>query len=285
MAQRKLRHTIGLILSNVSNDFSGHLIEDMGEQLYENGFRLIVTTTNHNIEHERDMLSMFSKTTDGILMISDAADYEELADSVPSRIPVIFLNRKPKGCPHTCILENDYSAVFQAVLSNSMNGNDKIALVHGNKRFSTTQEILSAYENAMASTPAGFHEDWIYDFHNAQTSPKEIVADMEKKGCNTVFSCTQSLTRLFLDYLLIYNYSGNQPISLIGFSNKDTESSTQLSFDTITQPLQELVELSVQQMLYLIKFPETPVREYLLKGTLRTKALDVLSNEKKQEAL
>lgn len=285
MAQRKLRHTIGLILSNVSNDFSGHLIEEMGEQLHENGYRLIITTTNHNIEHERDMLSMFSKTTDGILIISDAADYEELADAVPSRIPVIFLNRKPRGCPHTCILENDYSAVFQAVLSNSISGNDKIALVHGNKDFSTTQEILNAYENAMASTPVGYHEDWIYDSGHAPLSPGEIVADMEKKGCNTVFTCTQTLTRQFLDYLLIYNFSAQKPVTLIGFSNKDTESNTQLSFDTITQPLQELAELSVQQMLYLIKSPGTPVREYLLKGTLRTKALNVLNNEKNQEEL
>lgn len=132
MAQRKPRHTIGLILSNVTNDFSGYLIEQMEELFTENGYKLIVTTTNHSIDSEREMLQMFGKITDGILIISDAICYSELADVIPRRIPVIFLNRKPSGCPHTCIIENNYSAVYQAVLSNSANGNDKIALVCAN---------------------------------------------------------------------------------------------------------------------------------------------------------
>lgn len=281
MAQRKPRHTIGLILSNVSNDFSGHLIEQMGEQFHANGYNLIVTTTNHSVDYEREMFHMFSKTTDGILVISDAIDYSELADTIPRRIPVIFLNRKPENCPHTCIIENDYSAVFQSVLSNVTNRNNKIALVCGNKNFSTTREITKAYRDAMNSTSIGFHEDWIYYTDYSDISAKHIIAEIEEKGCDTVLTCTQTLTRILLDYLIIYNQNLEHPLGLIGFTNKDANQETQLSFDNIAQPLQELAELAVQQMLYLIKNPETPMREYLLKGTLRTKTLDVFNMDKK----
>ncbi|MCI5873962.1 MAG: substrate-binding domain-containing protein [Clostridiales bacterium] len=277
MAQRKPRRTIGLILSNVTNDFSGYLIEQMEELFTANGYKLIITTTNHSIDSEREMLQMFGKTTDGILIISDAVSYSELADAIPRRIPVIFLNRKPAGCPHTCIIENNYSAIYQAVLSNSANGNDKIALVCSNREFSTTQEIVSAYRDAMNSTPIGFHEDWIYytDTH-MKGNPETLLADMIKRGCNTVLAGTQTLTRKFWDHMLIYNHDAREPVVLIGFANKDSHKQTILSFDTIAQPLQELIELSVQQMLYLINTPDKPAHEYLLKGSFRTHSINIL---------
>lgn len=277
MAQRKPRRTIGLILSNVTNDFSGYLMDLMEEQFTAHGYKLIVTTTNHSIESERDMLQMFGKITDGILIVSDASSYDELADAVPRRIPVIFLNRKPADCPHTCILENNYSAVYQAVLSNAAKGNDKIALVCSSDKLSTMQEIISAYHDAMGTTSVGFHEDWIYYTDiDMCGNPETLLADIVDKGCNTVLTATQTLTRKFCDHILIYNRSAETPVTLIGFSNKDTHKQLVLSFDTIAQPLQELVELSVQQMLYLINTPGKPAREYLLRGTLRTHSIKIL---------
>lgn len=277
MAQRKPRHTIGLILSNVTNDFCGYLIEQMEELFTSNGYKLIVTTTNHSIASEREMLKTFGKITDGILIVSDAISYDELADAVPRRIPVIFLNRKPLNCPHTCIIENNYSAVYQAVLSNVARAHDKIALVCSHDELSTTQEIVSAYRSAFESTPVGFHEDWIY-YTDRQMggNPETLLADMVEKGCNTVLAGTQTLTRKFWDHIFIYNHNAETPIHLIGFTNKDTHKQITLSFDTIAQPLQELTELSVQQMLYLINTPGKPAREYLLKGTFRTRTLNFL---------
>lgn len=219
MSQRQSRHTIGLILSNVTNDFSGYLIEQMEELFTANGYKLLVTTTNHNIDSERDMLTMFADITDAILIISDTASYTELEASIPQDIPVIFLNRKPTGCPHTCIIENDYSAVFQAILSNSASGNDKIGLVCSNPEF------------------------W--------------------------------------DHLFFYNHDTDNPVTLIGFSNKHTHKLSLQSFDTIAQPLQELIELAVQQTLYLINTPDTPACEYLLKGTFRAHSLDIPAYDNK----
>ena len=73
MAEKTLQHTIGLILSNVTNDFSGYLLELMGEQFTAHGYRLIVTTTNHRVSSECEMLQMFGQLTDGILIMEGVA--------------------------------------------------------------------------------------------------------------------------------------------------------------------------------------------------------------------
>lgn len=280
MVQKEPGYTIGLILSNVTNDFSGHLIEQMSDAFAVHGYRLIVTVTHHSIDKEREMLRMFGGMTDGILIISDSVDYGQLKDDVPTNIPVIFLNRRPEGCPHTCIIENDYTAVYQAVLSSHAKGNEKIALICTNHDFSTTKEILNAYRSAMESTSAGFHEDWIYYTDNRmQFDVVSVLDDIVRKGCNTILASTQTITKCLWDYLLIYNRNTPDSVGLIGFSNKDTESQTSLGYDRIAQPLQELVDLAVQQMLYLVRNPEKPAREYLLKGAMIRQTLDVLHPE------
>lgn len=286
MAQRKPRDTIGLILSNVTNDFSGHLIEQMSNAFAAHDYRLIVTATNHSIDGEREMLRTFSKMTDGILIISDSTEYAQLQDFVPTNVPVIFLNRKPEGCPHTCIIENDYTAVYQAILSSCAKGNDKIALICTNPNFSTTKEILNAYRNAMESTHCGFHEDWIYyTGSHMQFDVAALSEDIIKKGCNTILASTQTVTKCLWDYLLVCNLNTPDSLNLIGFSNKDTDSQAASGYDRIAQPVQELVELAVQQMLYLLHNPKTPAREYLLKGVMVRQTLDVLHPEHNQEDL
>ncbi len=281
MDQRNPLHTIGLILSNVANDYFGHLVDRLGEQFAAHGYRLMVSVTGRRVEKERELLKMYAEIADGILIASDAADYEELSDAVPKEIPVIFLNRKPQGCSCTSIVESNYSAVFQCILSNSANGNDKIALLCANRQLSLAREIIEAYKNAMHSTPSGFHEDWIFYPDNGVTDLKSLLYAVQEKGCNTIFTTTQTLTRQFLDYLLVYNLHTEHPVSLIGFVNKDTTNRTQLAFDSINQPLHELTDLAVQQMLYQINAPESPIREYLLKSTLQIHKVDMLNFDKK----
>lgn len=283
MAPRKPRNTIGLILSNVSNDFSGHLMEQAEELFAAQGYQLIVTTTNHSIEREREMLCYFSKITDGILLLSDAVEYKQLADAIPKHIPVIFLNRRPNGCPCTCILEANYSAVYQAMVSNITSGNDRIALICSDRRLSNADEIVSAYQSAMESSPAGFHSEWIHYTSGDANEVPALVETISAQGCNTIFTTTQTLTRHFIEYLLVNNPTTETPLTLIGFSNKDSGNPIHPGFDTVAQPLQELVSLAVQQILYLIQNPGTPAREYLLKGTLRPHLIDVLHRPEKQQ--
>lgn len=90
------------------------------------------------------------------------------------------------------------------------------------------------------------------------TDLKSLLYAVQEKGCNTIFTTTQTLTRQFLDYLLVYNLHTEHPVSLIGFVNKDTPNRTQLAFDSINQPLHELTDLAVQQMLYQINSRTAP---------------------------
>lgn len=273
--------TIGLILPTVSNFFGHNLIEAFEQELASYDFKLIVALTNHNVDKEKEYLSYFSHVTDGIMIISDAQYYDMIADAVPTTVPIIFLNRKPMECPMTAVIENDYAAVYQAVFSLINDGYENVSCICRNPDFSTTKEILHAYKSAMVNSPAGFHDEWIQFYDDSISTVPNIIIKMKSNGCNAFFTASQSLTERFLDYLFLYNSREKERLALAGFTNMGHNSSLLSSIDMVTQPLEQFVDLSVQQIIYLLHHPNTNPKDYIVKGTFRKRIYEPFSTKYK----
>ena len=115
--ENRTRRTIGLILANASSSFTTAFMDLFQQELYQKDYKLVIGLTNHDLEKERFYLEFFGRTTEGIIILSDSSEYKELADAIAPNIPVVFIHRAPADCEHTSIIESDYSATFQAVLS------------------------------------------------------------------------------------------------------------------------------------------------------------------------
>lgn len=269
-------NTIGLILPNAANQYCVTLIESLSHKFAEKGYTLLVSLSEHDIDRERQLLSFYSECTSGILIISDAADYSSISDVIVDTLPTIFLNRKPNGCTHTCILENNYSAVYQEFFSLKSDGHEKIGCICTQPHFSTSQEIVRAYYDALHLETADPNA-YIYYTNGDNSQIPSIVDDLHQKGCRAIFVSSQSLTQHFLDFLMIYNRKLENPkdhLLLAGFANKNTSSTLMKTVDLIHQPIDQTIDLAVQQLLYRIHHPETISRDFILKGTLKKRTLD-----------
>ncbi len=270
--------TIGFILPTASNYFGHTLMEVLEQTLAAHGYKLSIALTNHHIEKEKQYLQYMADTTDGILLISDAEYYDMIADAIPSNIPTIFLNRKPMECPHTAIIENDYAAVFQAIFALINDGHENIACICRNPDFSTTKEILRAYRTAMENSSVGYHEEWIHFFDWTQSDLPDVINEIKSNGCTAFFTASQTLTERFLDYLFLYNTEGTEPLAMAGFANIGHNTTLQQSIDMVAQPIEALAELATQQILYLIENPETPPKDYIVKGSFRKRTFEPYSS-------
>ncbi len=273
--------TIGFILPNASNYFGHTLMEAFERELSARDYRLTIALTNHHIEKEKEYLRYMAQTTDGIMIISDAEYYDMIADAVPTDLPILFLNRKPMGCPYTSVIENDYAAVFQAIFALINDGNENIACICRNPDFSTTKEILHAYQTAMENSPAGYHEEWVRFFEKSLNDVPAVVEELKEAGCTAIFTASQTLTERFLDYLVVYNKQNPGFMALAGFANNGHNTSLQKSIDMVAQPINQLVDLAVQQIIYLIEHPDTEAKDYFVKGTFRKRIYESFSSHGK----
>lgn len=167
-------------------------------------------------------MNFSGRTTEGIIILSDSSEYRELADAIAPNIPVVFIHRAPADCEHTSIIESDYSATFQAVLSLVNSGYPKTALICRNIKFSTSREIIQAYRAAMETTPEGFHEDWIFECNTTDRDYIEnLTSHITGKGCTGLLAASIEVTERLAPYIYEYNKLHDAPLSLTGFSTEN----------------------------------------------------------------
>lgn len=270
MAARKPRNTISIIIPNVSTDFFGNYVDLITNHFQTHGYQVQIGLTAGNIEWEKTYMKSFSRTSDAILIFSTAIRYAEIAEAVPKHIPVIFLLNQPQDCPHTCIVESDYSAIYQGIISCSNHHATKVACVCDNRELSSNKECLRAYRDAMNISLGGFDEKLVFDLSETEElNPAKLLAHCRENHCQAIFATSSSLTTNLLDYLIYYNSNpDNKPVILLGYSIINVPISMQMYIDVIQRPLTELVKLAYQQTMYIMKHPQQKGRVYRLKGTL-----------------
>src|SRR5215216_8084874 len=93
LASRKTR-VIGLLVSNLHNDFFVPLLNGIESVLHQKGFNLIVATYHAN-SREHSQPPVGPHNTDGLLVFSDGLMDEDLARLYESGFPMVLVHRTP----------------------------------------------------------------------------------------------------------------------------------------------------------------------------------------------
>ncbi len=281
MPQNKIPKTIGFIISSIDSSYRDSLVDALCNQFYAKGYTVLMGMTSHDLKRERELFVTFSQLVDCIIIISNAEKYEQIEDVVPSDIPVLFLINKPEGTTKSAIMENDYSAFYQAVVSYAASHHHKVAYVCSNIKVSSSKEVLKAYVDSLNSSQIPYDDSLIYDvMDNPEFDAGNLVSDMLCKGCGAIICTTPNITNRFLDYLLFNaQKNSNHPISIYGYGNQSHNLITQLNINIVVHPHNQIVNLAVDQALYLMKHPhQTAHRDFLVKGKLKMYTYDGINN-------
>ncbi len=272
MAERTQTNTIGIILPSISTSSHDKVFDMLSNRFQALGYRVIIMQTDWNYEREKDAYQYLSDVSDCILTISSAENYSQISDFVPEQIPVIFLFHKPEGCPRTCILESDYSASYQGIVSYASHAYPKVACVCGSLNLTPNQEAMRAYKNALEAMEVPVDDNLIFEIgDNTDFDPLAIVRSLAEQDCHAVFATSPELTDGLMDSLLFHNTNlQNSPIALLGYGIMDSILTSHMHIDLITHPTKQVVDLAIQQATYLMHHPDFKnERVFRLKGTLQ----------------
>ena len=145
MAVRKPRKSIGIIFPSISKHFRDSFFDSLVMAFRKKGYNATLCMTNGDIEQERHFIKQLTPISDCLVLMSCARHFEEIKDVIPQAIPTIYIFNQPEGCEATCILESDYSAIYQGVISVANQGHRKMAFVCTNFEHSFTQSIFRRY--------------------------------------------------------------------------------------------------------------------------------------------
>ena len=101
-------HTVGVVISDLTNPFFGQVVRGSEDVLYEAGYNILLCNTNEDSRREQAYLEMLvGRGVDGLLMLGSAATHKEILAIVPSNLPIVTeSSRIPKGNAIVIHLDN-----------------------------------------------------------------------------------------------------------------------------------------------------------------------------------
>jgi DNA-binding LacI/PurR family transcriptional regulator len=86
-------HTVGVVISDLTNPFFGQVVRGSEDVLYEAGYNILLCNTNEDSRREQAYLEMLvGRGVDGLLMLGSGMTYQEILAIVPSNLPIVTEN-------------------------------------------------------------------------------------------------------------------------------------------------------------------------------------------------
>ena len=104
-------HTIGLLLMDIHGDFFTPLLSGIEAVISENGYDLLISTTNVHSRPRGFPPPVGPHNTDGLLVFADSLDANGLAQFNHSQFPVVLIHQTPPdSLPIPCVTVENKAA-------------------------------------------------------------------------------------------------------------------------------------------------------------------------------
>ncbi|HTX92957.1 MAG TPA: LacI family DNA-binding transcriptional regulator [Anaerolineales bacterium] len=118
---------VGLVITNVMNDFFAPLVNGVFSVTTENNYNLLVAVAKPGSQEQKDPSPIGPHNTDGTLVFANGLSDEQLADLCKFRFPIVLLYRTPPpNLRIPCVVVENKASTQKLI--------DHLIDVHGRKR-------------------------------------------------------------------------------------------------------------------------------------------------------
>jgi LacI family transcriptional regulator len=261
--------TIGVIVSEVANDFFAQVINGIESVAYELGYRVIISQTHESLEREVvSVRHLASRSIDGLLvsLSSETSDHSHLKYWHDRGLPIVFFDRVAVDMETHKISADNFKGAFDATEYLIQTGYTKIGHVTGASHLSITQERLLGYQAALARYHLDFNPSYLYYCEHGGMIQEEVdqavnkLLDLPDK-IQAIFAAADRLSTGCIKSLNKYHDNLLVPLPIAGFMNGDTAMLFKHPLVVIRQPSLQIGRLAAEMLIQLID-AKTPVRQF-----------------------
>ena len=264
------KKTVGFIVPDISNKFFATMIESVENCLSEHGYHLIIANTKENMEREETNIRLLTAgLVDGLLVASTMDDAERFQSLIPAGFPVVLVDRvfNVKKFPSICV--SNFQPIYRSVCRLAGKGDRRIGIIGGLPRLSSTQERISAYQQAVMDCGLPQDDRLICYGDSMEDSARSCLDTLLEQHCDAVIVCQGLMASETIIYLHQKGIQLTRDIDLVSFVDYNSNFYQLYAdqMDTIIQPVEELGQAAGEQILSRIEQPDAPVFENVLTST------------------
>ncbi len=149
---RRGRHTatLGLMLKNVANPYSGAVHRAIDDAASERGLAVLTTSLDEDPEREREVArAMMQRRVDGLVIVPTSTDQSYLRADMQAGLATVFVDRPPRFLDADTVLATNREGALEAVAHLIEAGHRRIAFLGDLTEIATAQDRYKGYVDAL----------------------------------------------------------------------------------------------------------------------------------------
>lgn len=262
---------VPVLASDTSNFFFMTVAQGIESVLKKNGYHLIFSNSNENLEDEKEQIKLLnSQQIDGLIIAPTADEHSYLNEVINDSYPVVIIDRRPIGYRRDCVLADGFKGAYEAVSLLIHRGHRRIAILTGELGLTTSDERYEGYQTALKDNGIEFDESLVRIGTATFESGYQLTAKMleSSSGITALFVTNNVLTMGAIGFLQDQDIKVPEELAVIGFDDYEWTKITKPPLSVIKQPPFELGEKAAQIILKKIRKPSLEYKEYRLPAKL-----------------
>jgi LacI family transcriptional regulator len=142
--------TIGMVISDITNIFFGHMIQGVLGVITPEGYNLVLCTTGESTTKEEEHFQLlFGRAVDGLIAAATSQRWGTLQPGDDVQIPMVFVDRMFEGMDGPFVGVDNERGAFEAVSHLLQRGHKRIGIIAGLSGMSSMEERVDGYKRAL----------------------------------------------------------------------------------------------------------------------------------------
>ena len=174
-------HTLGMVISDITNPFVPLLIRGAEEAALEQGYLLNTFNTDDQVERERIIFGMMrERRVDGVMaVVAPSSDPPaHLRSIVESGVPLVCLDRMPADLPVDAVLVDNIRGAAMCVRHLIAMGHRAIGVISGSPTLQTARDRVAGYRLALSESGIPFNSALIREGNFRAESGHALAKDL-----------------------------------------------------------------------------------------------------------
>lgn len=262
----KKTFTIGVLVPDIANPFFAEVARALENTARENGYTIILCSTDYQRDREHDYLELlFKKQVDGIIIATEPYDLKMFKKLHNRNMPFLLFSIDHMSFSYHVVTTDDVRGGYLAGSYLLEKGHRHVAMITELGR-SGGRLRLDGFRQSLADGGVTLDNDLVIHSLSKIDEAKEAaqqILKLEEKP-TAVFASTDLIAAVFINEARKANVSIPNDISVIGFDNTVHAEIVDPGLTTIAQPIPELAHYAIHQLLQSVESPDITGRRIML---------------------
>ena len=245
--------TIGVIVTDISNEFFGRITFHIQEIAKREGYLVIVVNSNEDPSDFSTLADMLlNKRVDGLIAVPTENSLPTLERIKKSGVPMVLLDRHPEGITADYVGVDNFNSSRKAVSRMLLGGCRRIAVLCYDLDLNALKDRVAGYEAVLSSN--GIFDPSLVFMIDYDRQKEEIEKALDRCiapecGVDGIFFCSR---RVFTEGIRIMNGKGlelGHGISLMCFDEVDVIMPREMNIEYMSQPIRQMGEAAITMLL------------------------------------